>query len=348
MAWNDNVGTWFKLGRAKLPSLETWKTLSAVRGAPRTGAILKVDAALAAAQQVELDPDFLVKQMAAFELFLACDAMLRGLGFLDLQAKQRKEAVEELKRRAKEALDFFGAAAPVVQAILSRPTDILQLKLAGTSLHVIVDRVFNNFVTYARAHWQYSATSGFGGDDLLAGRTNSVPCGGIAGALQTILKALLGRTEAVPRAQFNGYFLAKKEYACYDPLVRGNVRDRAGHYDGACLFSSHHYLQWGGLFYDPCLTHIYTNDRQMVAEELVKMTGAVACVKPNPRRNDFIYVNDLANPPHGFGSSWTRVKIGDVTSVGALQNLLPSPLKEKLNSTSSEAIAIANFCAKIH
>jgi len=46
MAWDENKGNWFSFGPVRFPELDTWKDLSAVKGAIRTGGIVAVDKAL--------------------------------------------------------------------------------------------------------------------------------------------------------------------------------------------------------------------------------------------------------------------------------------------------------------
>lgn len=349
MNWNQGQGNWFKLGRESFPSLETWKTLSSVRGASRSGAITKVDDAVQDAAQKALTPDMLTCQLAAFNLFLACDAMLRCIGAFDLQAKQRREAVTELKSRAKRANDYYVAAVPVVQAILSRPTDIFQLRAQGASVQLVVDRLFQNFITYARQHWQYVAKSNFGGDDLLAGRVTSVPCGGIAFAFRNILLAVVPSPRPT-MARINTCFLTRHTCVCFDPLVQGNVRTRSGVYSGSCIFSEHHFIQWGGLYFDPCMTSVYTTERGLVAENLVgipRCSNLQVLVKSGPTRNDHLYLCDENTKPKGFGGSWMMVKISDVTSAAALQNLVDAPLKNVYTPSSTVSRAIADFCASV-
>lgn len=350
MEWNEGRGRWFPLGREKFPYSEVWKELSSVTGARRTGAIAAVDAALEAASKCGTANDMIAMQLGAFELTLACDAMLRGIGTFDVQARQRREAVEELGRRAKLARDYYSNATPVLQAILSSPIDIFALKGSGASLQVLVDRVFGNFVAYARANWQYVGKSNWGGPDLLAGTTRAAPCGGIANALRIVLGTVL--PEGAPPVRFvtlSGRLVTRKRYHCFDPRVRGNVRLKNDMLDGSCLFNNHYFLGWAGLHFDPCMAATYISENDVVEEVPVALTGVndlLVVAKENARKTDSLFFYDERTTVPGFSSTWARVPIAEVKDGNSLIEGVPASLRESVRGATASTKTIVDFCAR--
>jgi hypothetical protein len=307
-----------------------------------------VDEALAAAQEASARILATEKFLAANGLFLACEAMLGGIGVLDLQARQRREAVQELRNRARAARDDYAAAAPTIQVILSRPYDILHLAAEGASEQLLVDRVFRNFVAYARARWRYSATSGFSGEDLLAGRTSQIPCGGIANALKIVLQGVLKDPSLVRFHTLSGYLVTKVRYSCFDPLVRGNVRNVAGVFDGSCLFNQHYFLAWGGLFYDPCMTAVYLAETDLVDVRPVlvpRLRAMRVFSRPGATKGDDLYFSDRSIPAAGFESIYLRVPIRGITNVETLRKAVSPAVAEALGQNPEDARAIAEICA---
>lgn len=349
MNWNEAVGIWFSLGRQKLPGLERWKELSAVKGAPRTGAILRVDEAVAAAQEASSRVVMTERFLAANGLVNACEAMLSGIGHFDLQAKQRKEAVEELRNRARAARDEFAATAPTIQAILTRPFDVLQLLVGGASEQLLADRVFRNFLSYATVHWRYSATSNFSGEDLLAGRTNQIPCGGLANALKIVLQGVLKDPASVRFQTLSGYLLTKSRYTCFDPLVRGNVRDRTGALDGTCLFNQHYFLTWGGLFFDPCMTAVYLMEGDVIDLRPVPVAGLRTLrvlARAGAGRADSLFILDKTAPVPGFETTYLRVPIAGITDADSLRAAVSPAVAELLRQSPEDAKKLLELCVK--
>jgi hypothetical protein len=350
MAWDETKPYWFNFGGERFPRLERWKELSAVLGASRSGPITKVDTAVDAAYQASSQQSFVEKQIAAGNLFRACDVMLRGISGINLQAKQRQEAVSELRTRADRAQKYFAGAAPVVQKIMQmHPNNIFEMLAAGRSVQVVVDALFKNFVAYAHANWSYKALATPSGEAILAGRANEVFCASIADAFGLLLDAVLPGTQKATRVILKVPFVTKPEYHCFDPKVTGNIFGKDGQPIGTCLFSEHHFAQWAGLYYDACMGSIYTAQEQVVAEKVPGVNGveAVIMVKTNPTRNDFIYVESGRDVP-GFQMSYVRVKIADVTSPTTLQNALPAFLTGKVNDRDFHAGDIVTWCSKVH
>ena len=348
MVWKE-TGLWFDLGGERFPRLPRWKELSAVWGASRSGPITKVDAALEAAYQASMQQSFVEKHIAAGNLFRACDAMLRGISGMNLQAKQRQEDVSELRTRADRAQKYFAGAAPVVQQIMQwPPNNIFEMMAAGRPVQVVVDALFKNFVAYARTKWSYKASAMLSGEAILAGRTNDVFCATIAEAFELLLDAVLPGTEKARRVTLRGPFVTKPQYHCFDTKVTGNIFGKDGQPIGTCMFSEHFFAQWAGSFYDPCMGSIYPAQDQVVAEKVPYVNGVQAAImaKTNPTRNDFIYVEGGPEVP-GFQMSFARVKIADVTSLTTLQNALPAFLKGKVSETNFHADEIVTLCSKV-
>ncbi len=114
----------------------------------------------------------------------------------------------------------------IVDTILSTPVDIAALQADDKTREALCDGAFTNLLYYAKVHWSYIASGSTGGDDLLAGTAVASPCGGIATALRRVFVNGLHIPDAdVEYIRVTGYLWTGPNYLCYDPKVRGNLRD---------------------------------------------------------------------------------------------------------------------------
>lgn len=128
---------------------------------------------------------------------------------------------------------------------------------AGATL---VDKLFDNFIGYAGAHWKYAAQQGAQtAEDALAGDgAKTLACATIRKALKIMLNDVLATPSN--NVDINEYFVTRPGLKCFDPLVTGNLGNHgSGIFNLGCHFSTHYFLSCNGKYYDPCLTSVYTS-----------------------------------------------------------------------------------------
>ena len=131
-------------------------------------------------------------------------------------------------------LDHFGkgggSMASARESILCFKHDIPAMqKDGGLSKMLLADALFENFVEYASANWDYIAeASNLSADALLASADhNRVDCAKLREALKKMFEQDLG-LEGVSNATLDssnkcGHFITKPDFHCFDPKVNGNV-----------------------------------------------------------------------------------------------------------------------------
>src|SRR4051812_10948199 len=109
---------------------------------------------------------------------------------------------------------------PIKDDIFKGPVEILKLRKKGKSDADLVDSLWINFLHYAQNNWSYIASSSAGGVDLLAGTSDSAPCGGIATALKIMIEEYLHQN--VEYITISGYVWTKPGFLSFDRKVSGN------------------------------------------------------------------------------------------------------------------------------
>lgn len=157
--------------------------------------------------------------------------------------------------------------------LLSRPVDLSALISDGRPIEGQLDAAFANLMSYARANWNYTASSRNGGADLLAGTATSAPCGGIATALKIFFIEELGLDDDdVEYVRVTGYLWTGPNYLCFDKNVVGNIRTmNSDNYGNGCIFNEHYYLKAAGKYYDPCLSTAYSIRDQSIKEKFAPL-----------------------------------------------------------------------------
>lgn len=145
-------------------------------------------------------------------------------------------------------------------AILTNKNDIpaMKLKIPKPSDQALADALFENFITYASANWQYLAQPGAqkAEDALASDGPASLACGTIREALKIMFKEVLDLT--AQNEDINGYFISKPGLKNFDSRVTGNLFSETGQVLGA-HFSTHYFLKCGSKWYDPCLMSQYAS-----------------------------------------------------------------------------------------
>jgi hypothetical protein len=164
--------------------------------------------------------------------------------------------------------------------------------------------LFAGFVGYANANWSYSAQSGGQkAQDLLDGEgLKNVACGTLREALKIMVREDL-KLEA-KNADINDKFITKPRLQCFDPKVKGNVRNFGGpNFEVSTHFSAHYFLETGGKFYDPCLMSVYSQDREPV-EQVTKLVMKTSLRKAGTGRAIVIFRRVPGASVPGFGECW--------------------------------------------
>lgn len=145
--------------------------------------------------------------------------------------------------------------------ILTFKHDIPKLKAEAAIARTLADKLFENFVAYAAANWDYAAQpGGQTADSALSGTgRKALACGTIREALKKMFREDIGCADA-KNADLNEYFITKPDLKCFDPKVKGNLGNRgSATFNLGCHFSSHFFLESGGKFYDACLSTTYAS-----------------------------------------------------------------------------------------
>jgi hypothetical protein len=210
---------------------------------------------------------------------------------------------------------------------MSARDDILTIKndipaLKGTADPTdLADKLFENFVLYASANWDYAAQPGGLTVDTLLGGTGSraVACGTLREALKRMFQEDLGRNEAKSE-NINDNFISKSTLHCFDPKVTGNLGNRGtALYDLGCHFSSHFFVGLGAKFYDPCLSSMYSSAGGPIEHKTYRV-GTLADSVPGVRyagqgRAAIIIRVIPGKALPGFGSVWEILKPSEVKLV---------------------------------
>jgi len=202
----------------------------------------------------------------------------------------------------------------IIDTILSTPVNIDALKAKNSTQEMLMNGAFTNMLYYAKSHWSYAASGQTGGQDLLNGTANTVPCGGIATALKLIFVNGLGIPEKdVVNVTVSGYLWTGPTYTCFDPKVRGNLRNlNDRNYANGCIFNQHFYLKACGKYYDPCLSTSYNVKDQSILERFSGLRTAIVGV--GAQGSKVMFTNDMKtgiaylpneNVP-GFRGAWVK------------------------------------------
>ena len=198
--------------------------------------------------------------------------------------------------------------------ILSTPVNIQALQDKNASREMLLDGVFTNLLHYAKHNWNYAASGKTGGQDLLNGTANTAPCGGIATALKLVYINGLGIPETdIEYIRVTGYLWTGPNYLCFDPKVKGNLRNiNDRNYANGCIFNEHYYLRAGGKYYDPCLSTSYAAKDQSIIE---KFSGLrTAFVGAGSQQSKLMFTNNMQTgilylpnePVPGFQGAWMK------------------------------------------
>jgi len=181
----------------------------------------------------------------------------------------------------------------IIDTILSTPVNVLALQAQNAPQERLLDGAFTNLLYYAKTHWNYAASGSTGGQDLLNGTANTAPCGGIATALKLVYINGLGIPEdQIEYIRVTGYLWTGPTYLCFDPKVRGNLRNMNDrNYANGCIFNEHYYLKAGNKFYDPCLSTAYQVKNQSILEQFSGLKTAI--VGSGPQQSKLMYTNNM-------------------------------------------------------
>ncbi len=200
--------------------------------------------------------------------------------------------------------------------ILGNKHDILKLKADKLTTPVaLADKLFENFITYAKANWQYAAQPGAQTAIAALNGTGqaTLACGTIRDAFKLMVREDIGQTAA--NEDINSYFLTRPGLKCFDGRVTGNLFDETGFGTAlACHFSTHYFLKVGTKWYDPCLTAQYATREGPVQSYTTKVGGVPATALGGLRKagvGPSLLVFKLEPPTRfvpGFGSVWKLLK----------------------------------------
>lgn len=200
-------------------------------------------------------------------------------------------------------------------------------KDSAISPAVLADALFENYLGYASANWDYAAQpGGLRADTLLSGTGHkAVACGTLRDALKTMFREDLGRPD-VKDADLNENFISKPDLHCFDSKVRGNLGNRgSGTFNLGCHFSSHYFLACGGKYYDACLSTTYKSDQEPIFQKTLRvgtLTESVAGVRYAGIGRAAIILRVIPGKVlPGFGSVWEILKLDEVKKVFSGQDL---------------------------
>jgi hypothetical protein len=199
-------------------------------------------------------------------------------------------------------------------------------KESALSRMVLADALFENFVDYAVANWDYGASSGgLTADVLLSGTgRKTVACGTLREALKKMFRDDLNRQD-VADADL-GHFISKPDLHCFDPKVKGNLGNRgSGMFNLGCLFSGHWFLACGDKFYDPCLQATYMSKEEPIFQKTTRV-GTLAQSVPGVEYAGLgkatILLRKIPNKTlPGFGDVFEIIKLNEVTTVFSGEDL---------------------------
>ncbi|TDU28662.1 hypothetical protein DFR24_3037 [Panacagrimonas perspica] len=199
--------------------------------------------------------------------------------------------------------------------ILGNKHDILKLKAdKKTGAVELSDKLFENFVMYAKANWLYQAQPGAqkAADALAATGPATLACGTIREALKLMLREDLEQTAV--NEDINSYFLTKPGLKCYDARVTGNLFDETGAGNAlACHFSTHYFIKCNGKWYDPCLTAQYFTREGPVQAYTEKVGPTSANSIASLRKAGtgpalMVFKLEPGRSVPGFGSVWKLIR----------------------------------------
>jgi len=153
-------------------------------------------------------------------------------------------------------------------------------KNSSISKMLLADALFENFVEYASANWDYiTEASNLSADALLASADhNRVDCAKLRGALKKMFEEDLG-LDGVSNANLDssnkcGHFITKPDIHCFDSKVRGNVGNQgSGAFNLGCFFTTH-FLKYGGKYYDACMAATYRSEQEPILHKTRKVGTA--------------------------------------------------------------------------
>lgn len=188
--------------------------------------------------------------------------------------------------------------------ILTHKHDILKQKnIVGNAK--IIDLLFENFLDYASANWNYSAQSGNQtAPDLLNGNgRKNVACGTLREAFKLLIRNELNLEAA--NEDINGYFITKPTLKCFDPNVHGNIANPGStNFNLGCHFSAHYFVKSQGKYYDPCLTATYSRAEEPILIRTSPIAGTVN-MRCGGTGAAMIVLRQIPNRVvPGFGTTW--------------------------------------------
>ncbi len=161
--------------------------------------------------------------------------------------------------------------------MLTNKHDILKEK--GTIADsVLVDHLFENFMLYATANWNYGA-AGTAGDLLGTSGSKTVACDNLAAAFTSLIKIADDKLKPNPGGKpSKNWFIARPELKCFDSKVTGNMGNpgamTASSFNLGCHFSAHYFVRFGDKFYDPCLATTYGREDGAVSMQTSLVMGS--------------------------------------------------------------------------
>jgi hypothetical protein len=334
----------FKMGGVDLPTVEDWHAQTDVRGTTRAGDILLVDTALKAVVEASRKGDMLSKFHSLSDLITALQKAKKTTDTRGTFGKERIVHLNNLEQPVISARRYYAATGPVINTILTSPTDIYKKKEQGVTGAALADEIFSNFLIYAKAHWSYVASAQAGGEDVLSGRAVAFPCGGIANALKIVFQSFFGDspTEFI---RITGYLITKPTYSCFDAKVTGNVKSAGitDDWDGSCIFNEHYFLKYANQYYDPCMTTKYALQDEVI-ETRLKKVGSAPILVSTDLNHPYIYAfNSTKNVP-GFNGSYVRFRIDSFSSSPELLQLFRAQHLDAF--TDKDAENTAKACGK--
>lgn len=188
--------------------------------------------------------------------------------------------------------------------ILENKHDILKQKdILGAEK--VLDMLFENFLAYASANWNYSAQSGKQtAMDLLSGSgAKNVACGTLREAFKLLVREQL-KLEAA-NEDINGYFITKPTLKCFDTKVTGNMANPGSHvFNLGCHFSAHYFVKCGGKYYDPCLNTTYARADEPILMRSSPVPNAMTLRYAGSGRAVVLLRQLLGQSVTGFGTTW--------------------------------------------
>jgi len=204
-------------------------------------------------------------------------------------------------------------------------------KNSSISKMLLADALFENFVEYASANWDYiTEASNLSADALLASADhNRVDCAKLREALKKMFEEDLG-LDGVSNANLDssnkcGHFITKPDFHCFDSKVRGNVGNQgSGAFNLGCFFTTHYFLKYGGKYYDACMAATYRSEQEPILHKTRKV-GTVYKGLENVRwagtgKATILLRSTPKNVP-GFSSVWEIFKLDEVKRIFSKQEL---------------------------